>query len=73
MSIQFMNNIISISAKRHGKTEKLKHVVELVLARGQSLIVGTNYPEQRYKEFSTMFPNAKLEIVKFGVKICKKK
>lgn len=68
-----MNNIISISARREGKSEKLKYVVELVLARDQSLVVGTAYPEQRYKELSTMFPNAKLEIVKLGVKICKRK
>lgn len=68
-----MNNIISISARREGKSEKLKYVVELVLARDQSLVVGTAYPEQRYKELSTMFPNAKLEIVKLGIKICKRK
>lgn len=64
-------NIISLSARRQGKSERLKYVVELVLAKDQTLIVGTSYPEQRYKELSTMFPNAKLEIVKLGVKICK--
>ena len=68
-----MNNIIELSARRQGKSEKLKHVVELILARDQSLIVGTSYPKLRYDELQIMFPDAKLEIVGYGVKICRKK
>lgn len=68
-----MNNIISLSARRQGKSERLKYVIAHMLASGQSIIVGTEKPQQRYNEIKEMFPDAELEIVKLGVKVWKKK
>lgn len=66
-------NIISLQTRRNNNSDRLKYVVALVLARGQSLIVGSSKPQARYEELKEMFPNAELELNKWGVKICAKK
>ena len=68
-----MNNIIELSARREDKSRRLKYVIGLVLARDQSLIVGTANPKLRYNELRDMFPEAQLEMMKYGVKVCRKK
>ena len=67
-----MINIIQLSEKRHNKFIRFKRVLERVLDQGQTLIVGTDTPNQRLMELRELFPDAELEIVDLGIKIWKK-
>ena len=69
--IKYMSNVISFNTKREYKSERLRHVVGLVLAQNQSIIVGTSKPQERYNELKEMFPDAELEFTKTGIKIWK--
>lgn len=67
-----MTNIIDIASKRQGKSNRLRYVINYVLSKGETLIVGTSRPQERYNELQALFPDANIEITEMGIKIWKK-
>ena len=63
-----MNNVIEINSKR--SMPSILRVVHYILAQNQTIIIGTDSIERRMKELEIWFPDAKLEIVDIGIKIC---
>jgi hypothetical protein len=59
-------------ARHKAKSDRLNAVIALVLARNQTLIVGTSRPQERYEQLKAIFPNANVEMVNLGVKVCPK-
>lgn len=68
-----MTNIIDIASRRQGKLNRLQYVINHVLSKGETLIVGTSKPQERYDELHAMFPDANIEITEMGIKIWKRK
>jgi hypothetical protein len=67
------NDIIDLQAVRQAKyckiNRQLAYVVDLILARNQSIVVGTCKPQERYWQLKAMFPEAELEILPIGIGI----
>lgn len=68
-----MSNIVYLASKHFDRNERLRFVIKLVLNKGQSLVVGSSFPKIRAKEIQDMFPEAQIEVMNYGVKICGKK
>lgn len=64
-----MNNVIELSARRQGKSDRLRRVVEYILSQGQTIVIGTADYERRIKELRHWFPEAKLEKINIGIKV----
>ena len=56
-----------------GKSNVLRNLVTLAVAKGRNITIGTSYPEQRYAEFRELCPEALMVIDDYGITILGKK
>lgn len=68
-----MTNVICLQSRLQCKklkyNKRLAHVVGLILARNQSIVVGSCKPQERYDELKEMFSDAELQILPMGIGI----
>lgn len=67
-----MTNIIQYHNASFRKLHRLYGVIRLALEKKQPIIVGTSDHTIRAIELEQRFPDAHIEIVEVGVKICPK-
>lgn len=63
-----MTNVIDLTSRRH--MPAIIRIVKFVLSEGKEITIGSSDVPRRYRELEFWFPEAKLEIVDMGVKIC---
>lgn len=68
-----MSEVIQFQSLKNKRFAKWAKLIAYVIERDQDLIVGTTRKQERLKELTEMFPEAVVEIVPMGVKICKRK